>query len=258
MPKILLTLFITSLPALAQSAFDGTWRLNTNDAQVNVTQKFLLKDGLYSCSACDPPIKDFKADGQPHKATGSPYYDAVTVREIDDHTVEFTSTKNGKPAGHSKLVVSEDNKKATRDEIFISESGQQNHETDVWKRTESGPPGANKISGAWQPEKIENASDSLRDTTYWVTKNGLAMHDGQGDSYDAKFDGKDYPYNGDPGTTSVSLKKIDDNTIEESDKRNGKVITIWRMTVDPDGRTMKLAIQDKIHDSTLSFTATKQ
>lgn len=84
------------------------------------------------------------------------------------------------------------------------------------------------------------------------------MHDGQGDSYDAKFDGKDYPYNGDPGTTSVSLKKIDDNTIEESDKRNGKVITIWRMTVDPDGRTMKLAIQDKIHNSTLSFTATKQ
>ena len=117
MPKISITLFITGLlitglPALAQSAFDGTWRLNTNDAQVNVTQKFLLKDGLYSCSACDPPIKDFKADGLPHKATGSPYYDAVTVRVIDDHTVEFTSTKNGKPAEYSKLTASEDNKKA--------------------------------------------------------------------------------------------------------------------------------------------------
>jgi hypothetical protein len=257
-PKIFLTLLITSLPVLAQSAFNGTWRLNTNDAQVNVTQKFLLKDGLYSCSACDPPIKDFKADGQPHTATGSPYYDAITVRVIDDRTVEFTSTKNGKPAEHSKLTVAEDNKKATRDETFTSESGQQNHETDLWKRTENGPPGANKISGTWQPEKIENASNSLRDTTYRVTKNGLAMHDGQGDSYDAQFDEKDYPYNGDPGTTSVSLKKIDDNTIEESDKRNGKVITIWRMTVEPDGRTMKLAIQDKIHNSTLSFTATKQ
>jgi hypothetical protein len=243
---------------LAQSVFSGTWRLNTSDAQVNVTEKFLLKDGLYSCSACDPPIKNLIADGRSHKVLGSPYYDAVSVRVIDDNTVEVVSTKNTRMVDLSKITVSQDNQTATRDETFTSQNGQQNHERDLWKRTADGPFGAHKISGTWQPQKIEAASDSITLITYKVTGNGLAMHDGQGDSYDAKFDGKDYPYNGDPGTTSVSLKKIDANTFEETDKRKGKVMYIWRMTVEPDGKTMKIAIQDKLHATTLSFTAAKQ
>lgn len=258
MLKVLLTLAITSIPMLAQSVFNGTWRLNTSDAQVNVTEKFLLKDGRYSCSACDPPIKDLIADGRSHKALGSPYYDAVSVRVIDDNTVEVVSTRNSRMVELSKLTVSQDNQTATRDETFTTQNGQQNHERDLWKRTADGPPGAHKISGTWKPQKIEAASDSITLITYKVAGSALAMHDGQGDSFDAKLDGKDYPYKGDPGTTSVSLKKIDANTIEETDKRNGRVIAIWRMTVGPDGKSMKIAIQDKIHASTLSFTATRQ
>jgi hypothetical protein len=84
------------------------------------------------------------------------------------------------------------------------------------------------------------------------------MKDGTGDSYTAKFDGKDYPYQGDPGTTSVSLKKIDANTIEETDKRNGKVITVSRMTVAPDGKTMKIAVDDKLNNQTVNWTAEKE
>jgi hypothetical protein len=77
--------------------------LNTNDAQVNVTEKFLVAKGLFSCAACDPPVKDFPADGQPHKALGAPYYDAATVRVVDGYTVEFTTTRNGKPVEYMKI-----------------------------------------------------------------------------------------------------------------------------------------------------------
>jgi hypothetical protein len=52
-----------------------------------------------------------------------------------------------------------------------------------------------------------------------------------GESYDAKFDGKDYPVEGDPGHTMVSLKRISASPIEEVDKRDGKVVAINRMTV---------------------------
>jgi hypothetical protein len=84
------------------------------------------------------------------------------------------------------------------------------------------------------------------------------MNDALGDSYIAKFDGKDYPYKGDPGTTSVSLKKIDANTIEETDKRNGKVISVARMAVGRDGKTMKISVQDKLHNQTANWTAEKE
>jgi hypothetical protein len=108
MQKLLLALILINIPALAQSAFDGTWRLNTNDAQVNVTEKFLVAKGLFSCAACDPPVKDFPADGQPHEASGAPYYDAATVRIVDEYTVEFTTTRNGKPVEYMKFTVSRD------------------------------------------------------------------------------------------------------------------------------------------------------
>jgi hypothetical protein len=42
------------------------------------------------------------------------------------------------------------------------------------------------------------------------------LSDQTGDSYAAKFDGKDYPYKGRSGVTSVSLEKIDANTIVET------------------------------------------
>ena len=48
-----------------------------------------------------------------------------------------------------------------------------------------------------------------------------------GESYTAKLDGKDYPAKGSYTYNSVSLKRVDYHTIEETDKREGKV-SGWR------------------------------
>src|SRR5215510_6419918 len=53
----------------------------------------------------------------------------------------------------------------------------------------------------------------------------------------AKFDGKDYPVKGDPDRDTVSLKKIDDNTIEVTNKKNGKVTNIMKILVAKDGKS---------------------
>ena len=53
----------------------------------------------------------------------------------------------------------------------------------------------------------------------------------------AKFDGKDYTVKGDPDIDAVSLKKIDDNTIEVTIKKGGKVTTTMKIVVAKDGRT---------------------
>ena len=84
----------------------------------------------------------------------------------------------------------------------------------------------------------------------------MATLNGQG--YTAKLDGTEAPYKGDPGTTSVSVKKISDHELEETDKRDGKVISVARLTASADGKTMKIAIDDKLHGTQSEFTATKQ
>jgi hypothetical protein len=199
-----------------------------------------------------------EADGKEHKVTTSPYYDAATVNEVNDHTVEINSKINGKPSGTNKMMVSDDGKTLTTEWSFVSESGQTGSGKYTSERIGEAPAGANKVSGTWQPNKVEDASESVSVISYKVAGDEFSMSDKTGDSYTAKLDGKDYPYKGDPGVTSVSLKKIDANTIEETDKRKGKPIYVSRMTVSADGKTMQIYNEDKLHNSSQKWTAQKQ
>lgn len=76
------------------------------------------------------------------------------------------------------------------------------------KRVAKGPAGSHALSGSWRGEKIDLSKSGLT-VTYQTTTDGLKMSSLQGDSYDAKFDGKDYPINGDAGQTMVALKNRD-------------------------------------------------
>jgi hypothetical protein len=54
----------------------------------------------------------------------------------------------------------------------------------------------------------------------------------------ANFDGKDYPLTGSPNADTVSLKRIDAWTTEQTVKKGGKVIVIFTRVVSQDGKTM--------------------
>ena len=79
-----------------------------------------------------------------------------------------------------------------------------------------------------------------------------------GQGYTAKLDGTDAPYKGDPGTTSVSVKRLGKNGFEETDKRDEKVISVARNTVSADGKTLNVVIDDMLHGTTSEFVAQKQ
>jgi hypothetical protein len=54
----------------------------------------------------------------------------------------------------------------------------------------------------------------------------------------AKFDGKDYPTTGGAdGADTVSLKKVNDSTIETTNKKNGQVTTTVHSVVSKDKKT---------------------
>ena len=42
-------------------------------------------------------------------------------------------------------------------------------------------------------------------------------------SYTAHYDGKDYPVTGNPAADTIAYKRIDDNTVEATTKKGGKV-----------------------------------
>ena len=54
------------------------------------------------------------------------------------------------------------------------------------------------------------------------------------------------------------MKRMGKNTIEETDKRDGKPISVARITVADDGKTMTIAVNDKLRGTTSQFVAEKQ
>jgi hypothetical protein len=255
----LLIALVGSVPALAQNAFDGTWKFNLNDAQFpKEPYVFLLQDGMYHCKTCVPPI-DVKADGQDQVVKGHPYFDSISIKVVDDRTIEEVDKKNGKTVTTSKTVVSQDGKTAN---FEFTDSSNTNADPVTGNGTitqvAKGPAGSHAVSGSWVTSKMETLSDNGLIITFKVEGDSLSMSNLTGQSYIAKLDGTDSPYKGDPGITSVSVKSMGKNTIEETDKREGKVISVYRMTVGSDGKTMTVKVEDKLHGSNSQFTLTKQ
>jgi hypothetical protein len=254
-----LAAFFSPLMTLAQSNFDGTWKVDLQSAQLPTKPDvYLLENGTWDCKTCVPPIS-VKADGQDHKVTGHPYYDTVNIKVVDSSTVEETDKRSGKTVAVVKWTVSGDGKTL---QFEFTDSTNTNADPVTGKgtarRVEAGPAGSHPISGSWRTTKLENVSANGLTLTLKVEGNTVGMTSPTGQSYTANLDGTDAPYKGDPGITSVSVKRIDKNTIEETDKRDGKPISVTRMTLSPDGKTLNFVASDLLRGVTTRFSATRQ
>ena len=258
--------FLTALGALfipmttaAQKAFDGTWKVDLSAMNLSKPDVFVLQDGMYECKTCNPPYK-IKADGTDQAISGNPYIDTVAIKVVNDHEIEETDKKGGKTVGHSTSTVSADGNTVA---FEFTDSTNTNGGAPVTGKGEAvnvakGPEGSHAVSGSWKASKIENLSDNGATWSYKVNGDEITMSAPTGQSYSAKLDGTEAPMKGDPGITSVSLKMIGNDTLEETDKRDGKVIGISRMTIASDGKTAKLIYEDKLQDRTNEIAAVKQ
>jgi hypothetical protein len=243
-------LLIALLPALAmaQSSFDGTWKLDLGTLPVSKKPNvWLLQDGMYQCKSCSPPI-EVKADGKDQPAARQ-QYDTISVKVVDDRTISEIEKKNGQTVSDEKFTVSDDGN-TTTDEFAN------------WKismrRLAKGPSGSHALSGSWQTFKVESTSDNDLLVTYKLEGETLSMSRPTGQSYAAKLDGTLAPYKGEPGTNGVSVKRVDANRIEETDELDGKVISVTRLTVAPDGKSMTIVVRSGEPQTTNRFVAVKQ
>jgi hypothetical protein len=253
-------LFLTTalgMPAvsIAQSSFDGTWK--TNMAQAKFSPKpnvFYLSQGWYHCVSCNPAF-DAKADGTDQAVSGMSY-DTISVKEVDPNTLAFVAKKAGKVDFEQTRSVSADGKVLTVKTTNHPMNSDQTVTAEASaKRVGIKPSGVHATSGEWQISKVSQSDNGLL-TTYKTNGDELTMSTPTGESFTAKLDGQDYPAKGAYTYDTVSLKKINDHIIEETDKRGGKVVEVSKMTVT--GKTMKIESTNKLTDRTNTLTATKQ
>lgn len=258
---VLASLGLSALPLFcsAQSGLNGTWKMNLEQAQWSQKPDvMLLKDGTYECQTCVPPIK-VKADGSDQPVTGSPYFDTVAIEVVNDHQIKETDKKKGALVATSTNTVSSDGKTLTYQfsDSSATNGGPPITGSGIETRIAEGPAGSHAVSGSWRTSSV-NLSSNASTYTFAVNGDELTLTTPTGSSYTAKLDGTDAPVKGDPGMTSVSVKRLGNDAIEETYKRDGKPVFVYKTTLSADGKTLHVVAIDKLQDRTTEFTATKQ
>jgi hypothetical protein len=239
----------------AQSPLDGTWKFDMSQTKFSPKPfVFYISQGWYHCVSCNPAY-DVQADGQDHSVAGHAF-DSMSIKIVDDHTIAVVSKKGGTVGNEETGTVSADGKTFTINETDHPANGSAPSTfTATFKRVGIAPSGVHATSGQWQILKGQGSDNALT-VTYKMNGDELTMTAPTGETYTAKLDGADYPVKNAFGYDAVSLKRIDANTIEETDKRGGKVTDVARITVA--GKTLKIVDHDMINDRTSSFVATKK
>jgi hypothetical protein len=221
----------------AQTLFNGTWRPDPQKA--SPTQKndvFVLANGTFECKSCTPSYQ-IKADGLDQSIQGNPRYDTLRVKIVDERTIIKTAKKQGKAVAETKVVVAADGSSMSETQTIVGMLPRPVDFASRLSRVAGGPPGSHRVSGEWRLVESDLVNHE-EDTTYKLNGSTLTMSDRLGRSWAAKLDGTDTAYNGDSAYTSVSVKLIDSRTLEESDKKDGKIVQINQWKIDPDGTTI--------------------
>jgi len=255
--KILLALLLLSpVAALAQSPFDGTWIIDTNTAQLpQKPAEYLLAKGRFRGPGWNENL-EIKADGSDQNVPETGYWDTISVRIVDDHTVEVISKKAGKTMFTEVDTVSPDGGTLTQFVKDTTEAQAVTIET-LSKRTGQGPAGSHALSGSWQAYKVSKSKNGST-ISYKCTANGFSAETPLGEKFDARFDGKDYLVEDDPAHTMVSVRLLRPNTIEQTSKRGGQIVGVLRLTVAPDNKTIHATFENKESNTTTSFEMRKQ
>jgi len=256
-----MTMTSDSLLSALKAAFDGTWRPSygpppADEPPDNVS----LVDGIYACRSCRPPY-EAPADGKRHPVAGHPRFDDLQVDLVDDRTVRLIGRRGPDVTFESTATVSADGQ--TRTETWtaaeridgvlvltaapmVARPGEPRRPvlfTASAVRVGRAEAGAHLVSGTWKIVAMDLVNHE-EDTEYRVEDGSLTMTDRLGRSYAAPLDGTVAPYRGDPRFDGVSLRVIDDRTIEETNLSGDTIIQVTRWWVDPDGRTMHVRFDD--------------
>jgi hypothetical protein len=241
----------------AAAGIDGTWKADVTSAKFDQKpDEFLLQNAKYDCKTCTPPLS-VPADGAFHAVTGHPYYDQISLKTVDDKTVQQATRFKGRDVGSSTMKVSADGNTLGidwKDMTVANAPPSTGHSEET--RVAAAPAGAHAISGSWKPSKVENINAEALTVSFRTEGETLHMSSPSGTSYDAKLDGSDTPIKGDPAGTTASVKKLANGSIEETDKRAGKVVWVGTFMPGSDGK-LHVDTENKLDGSKVSYTADK-
>ena len=240
----------------AAEAIEGTWKADLASTQFeDEPDVYLLKDGQYVCSTCNPPLTA-AADGKFHPVADRPYYDSMAITVVDDRTVKFERKKGDRDVGSSTWQLSADGNTLTVDFVDKTAAAPVTGKG-TSTRVAAAPAGAHPVSGTWKANRLASLSDEGLTFSYDLEGDTIRNNSGDGTSYEAKIGGPEVQVQGDSSGLVVAVTRPSDNSLVETYKRAGKVVGIATLTIGADGK-LSAVYENKMQNSTIRYTAAKQ
>lgn len=253
-----ITAVFMSAGAEAHSPFDGRWVADLDTQKGLPTDSYLIRDGQYSCSSCEPP-RAYPADGRLRRVSGDEDMtsEAVTIinpREIVTHIVgsslDRTTTMTVAPDDLTATYVSIDHRPgitATLRTKYIA------------RRTAPFPSGSHAVSGTWQGVRYVAVPTELRTTILKLDSGKLTYSTPLGTSFTATIGGDFVPVrSAHAADVQVAVRLAGSRQIEERVRQNGKEVLVRVFKVSPDGRSLEIASTDLLQGTTFSATSRLQ
>ena len=180
----------------------------------------------------------------------------MSVKAVDDKTVEIHSQKGGREVSSRRMSVSADGNTLTRkfqDATTPNAPAVDGPSTST--RAGPAPAGAHAVSGQWTPNQVNEYSEDALNATYKVEGNKVTWS-GQGQTYTAEIGGPAVPVTGDIGGTTVTGHQ-DGDGLKETFTRDGKVVSEAVTTVSADGKSLTWVSTDPRDGSKVTGTANK-
>ncbi len=132
--------FMAAAVAFAGNPHMGTWKLDESRSKLaagaakNTSVTYTEAKGDMMKVTVDGVDKDGKAvhwtwtgkfDGQPNKVKGSAMADAISMKQVDDHTNDMTVMKDGKVVMTGKIKVAKDGKSRVVTSTSTDEKGKK-------------------------------------------------------------------------------------------------------------------------------------
>lgn len=224
----------------ADDPFCGKWKLDKEKSKISGEQMTIQDLGNNKYKWTFGNNSDtVTADG-----TDQPvhYGNTMSLTKEGPNALKMVIKKDGKVTESMTHTLSDDGATQTIKGTATKPDGTTSDFEVVDKRVGSG----SGWTGTWESTKVDISSPDEWDIdangSDGLTFNTPAYQD----TTSMKFDGKDYPEKGPQAAAGAmtSGKRIDQHTIELTDKIKGKVMDHERLEVSPDGKTLTMTIHE--------------
>lgn len=234
LPLVLLACLFATAAFAADDPMVGAWKLNPQKSKLVDEMKVASLGGnKYSFNFGGPQSETIVADGTDQPGLGGTTL-AVTPGQADWTVVR---KKDGRVQLRAIWTLSADGKQLHDDYTEFAGDGKSMHVDYVYDRRAPGQ----GFAGDWVSTSQQIDTEYILEMRAYEGGGLTMLIPSEGVEKNLVFDNKDYPNAGSERVTSS--RRVNDRTIEVTDKRNGDVVSTQEISISEDGKTLTLTIR---------------